>query len=83
MEVGRVPIATSRHDTCDEALVRDWQHVRRLAGETLREIGLLVLTFAPLDATFGGVQTNPRNVVTAMLIGAILICIGISWETMA
>jgi hypothetical protein len=29
-----------------------------LVGETLREIGILASVFVPLDAAFGGVETN-------------------------
>ena len=57
-----------------------WPHFTHLMGETLREIGILTLVLAPLDAIFGGVQIDSHYLVTAMVIGAILIAAGMLLE---
>jgi hypothetical protein len=44
-------------------------------------MGILAFVLAPLDATFGGVQATHSQLMTAMLIGAILITAGIVLET--
>ena len=60
--------------------MRKWQHLARLVGETLREIGILALVLAPLDSAFGGASVNVDRLVTAMVIGAILIVVGLLLE---
>jgi hypothetical protein len=55
--------------------------VRRLAGETLRDIGILMLVFFPMDAFF---QPAPLAFVTlAPVLGLALSCIvvGIIFES--
>jgi hypothetical protein len=61
--------------------VRDRQHIVRLVGETLREMGLLTVVFAPLDAIFGGTNANLIPLAVIMVIGATLIVCGILIET--
>ena len=36
----------------------DWKTIEKLAGESVREIGILVLVFAPLDAFFASERTD-------------------------
>lgn len=50
--------------------------VLRLFGETLREMGLLIAVFAPLDALFGG-MVNVEVVVTVAIGGLLLAGCGI------
>ena len=61
--------------------MRDRQHVVRLLGETIREMGLLAFVFAPLDATFGDGELNLIAIAVAMVTGTILIGCGIMAET--
>ena len=61
--------------------MRDRKHVTRLLGETLRELGILAVALAPLDATFGGSAATTRSLVAAVLIGALLIGVGLLMET--
>ena len=55
--------------------------IERLLGETVREIGILVLVFAPLDAAFadGPLDFKVVTAVAAWAIGAIVV--GIMLET--
>ena len=55
--------------------------IEGLLGETIREIGILVLVFAPLDAAFaeGPFDIPLETVVAARAIGAIVV--GIMLET--
>ena len=62
--------------------MRNRRQVTRLLGETLREIGILAFVLAPLDATFSGAQTTGGQLMTAMLLGAILIFVGLAMETL-
>jgi len=34
----------------------NWKRIEQVLGETVREIGILVIVFAPLDAAFAGTQ---------------------------
>ena len=59
----------------------NWKRVEQLLGETVREIGILVLVFAPLDAAFAQ-QPADVDVLTAITLGALgLIIVGIILET--
>jgi hypothetical protein len=53
----------------------------RLLAETGREIGILVVVFAPLDRMFAGRSIDDRPVFAAVAMGAALIVFGILVET--
>ena len=61
--------------------MRDRRKVIRLAGETLREIGILACVFVPLDAAFGGVETSVLAISLVIFVGLMLIACGILMET--
>jgi hypothetical protein len=70
-------IATGKVENSDD------QHraVERLLGETVREIGILVFVFAPLDAALADHPLD-FSVVIAVVAGALgAITIGIMLET--
>jgi hypothetical protein len=52
----------------------NWKAIERLLGETVREIGILVLVFAPLDAAFADrlIDFKLLTVVAAWASGAIV-----------
>ena len=52
----------------------------RLLGETLREIGILVAVFAPLDALFADRFVSQSLVIAVMVSGALVIACGILIE---
>jgi hypothetical protein len=52
----------------------------RLLGETLREIGILVAVFAPLDALFAERITSPGVIIAVATGGTVLIVGGILME---
>jgi len=57
--------------------------VSELAGESLREIGVLLLVFVPLDATFYQGDLKPITVICLgilTLLGLILVAAGIYLE---
>ena len=59
----------------------NWKRIEQVLGETVREIGILVIVFAPLDAAFAGSPTNPDG-MTRIMLGALgLIIVGIILET--
>lgn len=54
----------------------------QLWGETLREIGLLVMAFTPLDYLFkGGQRIDPVIILIGLIGGLILIVVGVEIET--
>ena len=67
----------------DQRIVIPLEHTPVSVYFTLLTSMFMVLAFvlAPLDATFGGVQATHSHLVTAMLLGAILIAAGILLET--
>lgn len=59
----------------------DDRRARRLLGESIREIGILVTVFAPLDAFFQA-EPPPARIVGAMaLLGLPCLGFGIMIET--
>ena len=52
-----------------------------LLAETGREIGILIVVFAPLETMFGGRSIGDRRVFAAVAMGAVLIAFGILVET--
>ena len=53
----------------------------RLLAETGREIGILIVVFAPLETMFGGHSIGDRRVFAAVAMGAALIVFGILVQT--
>ena len=49
-------------------------------GETLREMGLLVTVFAPLDALFAEHNVSPELIVAIMAAGLVFVTCGILIE---
>ena len=58
------------------------RRVRQLFGESLREAGILVGVFVPLDFSIEGTLTGGLILLTVVLGGILLIC-GIFLETAA
>jgi len=58
-----------------------WDRIERLFGETVREIGILVVVFAPLEAAFADRPIAPWAVTGAIMAGVGLIVVGIILET--
>lgn len=58
----------------------NWRRVRVLVGETSREVGILVLVFAPLDAIIEGQATLQYFAALAGAAGACMIVVGIVVE---
>ena len=59
----------------------NWQHVVSLLGETAREAGVLMIVFAPLEATFSEVPVTAVVVVVMFLLGVVMTAGGIILET--
>ena len=52
----------------------DVNRVIRRFGETLREMGLLVSVFAPLDALFAERNVSPMIIAAIMATGLVFVC---------
>jgi hypothetical protein len=52
-----------------------------LLAETIREMGILIVVFAPLEAMFAEVDTSLTRVWGVALFGALLVACGIILET--
>jgi hypothetical protein len=62
------------------ACVPNWQRVESVLGETIREVGVLIVVFAPLEATFTDVSVSTGRVIAMVLFGLVLIASGIIME---
>ena len=58
----------------------NWGRVLRLLGETAREIGTLILVFAPLESAFAERPFDQGSMIGIMLISVLLIGSGILFE---
>jgi hypothetical protein len=58
----------------------NWGHVRRVLGETAREIGTLIFVFAPLESAFTERPLNQGSLIGIMLASILLIGSGILFE---
>jgi hypothetical protein len=56
------------------------ERLHRILGETARETGILIVVFAPLDATFTETPVKPALVATMFLFGILLTACGIILE---
>lgn len=57
------------------------QRVRHLLAGTMREIGILVLVFAPLESTFGERSIDAGLLLAVMAVSIVVIGCGILIET--
>lgn len=55
----------------------DANRVIRRLGETLREMGLLMMVFVPIDALFAERDVSPELIVWIMVAGFVFITCGI------
>ena len=55
----------------------DVRRVIRRLGETLREMGLLMMVFAPLDALFAERSVTPQIIAGVFIAGVIFVVCGI------
>jgi hypothetical protein len=58
----------------------DRQRAENLMGESVREVGILMVVFAPLEATFSDVLVDAGRVAAMFLVGLLLIAGGIILE---
>jgi hypothetical protein len=49
--------------------VTNWPRVVTVLGETAREVGVLMVVFAPLEATFSGVSVSTARIVAMIASG--------------
>jgi hypothetical protein len=59
----------------------NWKRVRRVVGETLREIGILTIVFVPLDAAFAPGALKPLTLSLMVAAAASAIVCGIIMES--
>jgi hypothetical protein len=59
----------------------DRQRAESLVGESVREVGVLMVVFAPLEATFSDVSVATARVAAMFLVGLLLIAGGIILES--
>ena len=55
----------------------NWRRAEELFAETLREVGVLIVVFAPLDAAFGDVPVNTALVAALTFAGLLSVACGI------
>ena len=55
----------------------NWRRAHDLLGETAREMGLLIVVFAPLDAIFADAPVNQSVLATMIFVGLLLVGSGI------
>ena len=58
----------------------DWRRVNTLAGETAREMGVLIMVFAPLESVFTDIAVSGFFVAAMLVFGLALIAGGIIVE---
>jgi hypothetical protein len=58
----------------------DWGRAKDLVGETVREMGLLILVFAPLDAVFADAPVNRLLLIMTIVFGLLFVAGGIPIE---
>ena len=58
----------------------DWRRAKNLVGETVREMGLLILVFAPLEAMFADSPVEGLMLVLMVFFGLSLVAGGILIE---
>ncbi len=65
------------HWRCVVPRMLDWRRAANLLGETVREMGVLILVFAPLEAIFTDVLVSNILVAAMFLVGVLLAAGGI------
>lgn len=58
----------------------DRRKARSLVGETIRDIGILVFVFGPLDALYETGGSSPAHPLTWLLLGLLSIMLGMIME---
>jgi hypothetical protein len=58
----------------------NWPRAHDLLGETAREMGLLIVVFAPLDSIFADAPVNQVVLATMIFFGLLLVGGGILIE---
>jgi hypothetical protein len=58
----------------------NWRRAYDLLGETAREMGLLIVVFAPLDSLFADSPINLPVLTTTFVFGLTLVACGILVE---
>jgi hypothetical protein len=61
--------------------VLNWQRAKQVLGETAREIGILVLVFAPLESAFAERPIESGSMVRIILVSLLAIGCGILAES--
>jgi hypothetical protein len=61
--------------------VLNWQRAKQVLGETAREIGILVLVFAPLESAFAERPIESGSMVRIILVRLLAIGRGILAES--
>ena len=56
------------------------KYTAEMVGEALREIGILVLVFVPLDAIFAQRRLGWKLWISSLSIGALFLFLGIQFE---
>lgn len=59
----------------------NWQRLESVLGETAREVGVLIVVFAPLEATFSDTGVSTARVTAMVLVGLVALASGIILET--
>jgi hypothetical protein len=54
--------------------VLDWRRALQLLAETVREIGILVLVFVPVDYAFAERPIGPGLVIVVTIAGLGIVC---------
>jgi len=62
-------------------LMLDQRRAETLVGESVREVGILMIVFAPLEATFADVSVGTSRVAVMFLAGLAPIAGGIILES--
>jgi hypothetical protein len=75
-----LPPARQRFVTCR---MIDRAKARALLGETVREIGVLLIVFVPVDAFFQGMSVAPFPLVAVVFCALVCIVLGIMVEAQA
>jgi hypothetical protein len=53
------------------------QQIKRMTGEGMREIGVLLVVFAPLDSFFSRDQLTAPGVAAILVVGAMVFAVGL------
>ena len=63
-----------RHRHCQIQLVLDWRRAMQLLAETMREIGILIVVFVPLDYVLADRPIGPGLAIVTMLSSIGIAC---------